>query len=163
MSTLTSANQEILDKEPGQRAPLVLGDSPGFSTITESVARVVEMPTPKPWIAGFFISLTILGVFGASLADLVGVGTGEWGLNHPVSWAWDITGFVFWIGIGHAGTLISAILFLFRQKWRTSINRAAEAMTIFAVLCALQFPLFHTGRPWFAAPAAGTRCARSGS
>ncbi len=151
MSTLTSANQEILDKEPGQRAPLVLGDSPGFSTITESVARVVEMPTPKPWIAGFFISLTILGVFGASLADLVGVGTGEWGLNHPVSWAWDITGFVFWIGIGHAGTLISAILFLFRQKWRTSINRAAEAMTIFAVLCALQFPLFHTGRPWFAA------------
>ena len=75
-------------------------------------------------------------------------GIGIWGLNNPVGWAFDITNFVFWIGIGHAGTLISAILLLFRQKWRTSINRSAEAMTIFAVMCAGLFPLIHMGRPW---------------
>jgi molybdopterin-containing oxidoreductase family membrane subunit len=84
------------------------------------------------------------------LAYLISTGIGVWGLNHPVAWAWDITNFVFWIGIGHAGTLISAILFLLRQRWRTSINRAAEAMTIFAVMCAGIFPLVHTGRPWLA-------------
>ena len=93
-------------------------------------------------------SLALLGVM---LAYLVANGIGVWGNNSPVGWGWDITNFVFWIGIGHAGTLISAILFLFRQKWRTSINRAAEAMTIFAVVCAGIFPLFHTGRPWRAA------------
>ena len=82
------------------------------------------------------------------LAFLEGIGV--WGLNVPVGWAWDITNFVFWVGIGHAGTLISAILFLFRQKWRTSINRAAEAMTIFAVMCALLFPGIHVGRVWVA-------------
>src|SRR5437867_5094859 len=82
------------------------------------------------------------------LTYLVSHGIGVWGNNQPVGWAWDITNFVFWIGIGHAGTLISAILFLFRQKWRTSINRFAEAMTLFAVACAGIFPLFHTGRPW---------------
>jgi molybdopterin-containing oxidoreductase family membrane subunit len=80
----------------------------------------------------------------------IATGIGVWGLNNPVGWGWDITNFVFWIGIGHAGTLISAILYLFRQKWRTAINRAAEAMTIFAVICALIFPLLHTGRPWLA-------------
>ena len=77
-------------------------------------------------------------------------GIGTWGNNNPVGWGWAITNFVFWIGIGHAGTLISAILFLLRQKWRTGIARFAEAMTIFAVICALQFPLIHTGRPWLA-------------
>ena len=77
-------------------------------------------------------------------------GVGMWGLNKTVGWAWDITNFVWWVGIGHAGTLISAILLLFRQRWRMSINRAAEAMTIFAVICALQFPILHTGRPWLA-------------
>ena len=82
------------------------------------------------------------------LTYLVSTGIGVWGNNRPIGWAWDITNFVFWIGIGHAGTLISAILFLFRQKWRTSINRSAEAMTLFAVMCAGIFPLFHTGRPW---------------
>ena len=90
-------------------------------------------------------------VLFAMLGYLVFTGIGVWGNNQPVGWAWDITNFVFWIGIGHAGTLISAILFLFRQKWRTSINRFAEAMTLFAVACALIFPLFHTGRPWRAA------------
>ena len=87
----------------------------------------------------------------AMLGYLVFTGIGVWGNNQPVGWAWDITNFVFWIGIGHAGTLISAILFLFRQKWRTSINRSAEAMTLFAVACAVIYPLFHTGRPWRAA------------
>ena len=86
---------------------------------------------------------------GAALAYLFVQGVGVWGNNAPVYWAWDITNFVWWIGIGHAGTLISAILFLFRQKWRTSINRFAEAMTVFAVLCAGLFPAIHTGRPWF--------------
>src|SRR5947208_4940834 len=82
------------------------------------------------------------------LTYLVNTGIGGWRNNRPVGWAWDITNFVFWIGIGHAGTLISAILFLFRQKWRTSINRSAEAMTIFAVMCALIFPGIHVGRVW---------------
>jgi Ni/Fe-hydrogenase subunit HybB-like protein len=152
MSTvLTAANQEALETDPTKRAPLVLGEDPSFHKINDSVAIVVEQKTPPAWIIGFILSASVLGLFGVSLLELVGVGTGEWGMNHPVGWAWDITGFVFWIGIGHAGTLISAILFLFRQKWRTSINRAAEAMTIFAVVAALQYPLFHTGRPWFAA------------
>ena len=96
------------------------------------------------------ISITgsLLVMLGAMLTYLVARGIGVWGNNSPAGWAWDITNFVWWIGIGHAGTLISAILFLLRQKWRTAINRAAEAMTIFAVMCAAIFPLFHTGRPW---------------
>jgi molybdopterin-containing oxidoreductase family membrane subunit len=98
---------------------------------------------------GFAVPLTLL-LFGC-LGYLVATGIGVWGNNSPVGWGWDITNFVWWIGIGHAGTLISAILFLFRQKWRTSINRAAEAMTLFAVVCAALYPLFHTGRPWRAA------------
>ena len=132
-----------------ERPPLVLGKQ-SFHAVTDAVSDVVEMKTPKNWLfllsIAMFMALILLG----SLTDLVGVGIGEWGLNHPVGWAWDITGFVFWIGIGHAGTLISAILFLFRQKWRTSINRAAEAMTLFAVAAALIYPGFHVGRIWFA-------------
>src|SRR5213078_2425400 len=80
----------------------------------------------------------------------ISTGVGTWGNNIPVGWAWDITNFVFWIGIGHAGTLISAILYLLRQKWRTSINRSAEAMTLFAVMCAAIFPGVHVGRVWMA-------------
>src|SRR6476659_1789218 len=100
------------------------------------------------WWAGctFAFSLLLLGVAAVSYQISTGVGT--WGLNTTVGWAWDITNFVFWVGIGHAGTLISAVLFLLRQRWRTSINRAAEAMTLFAVACALLFPTIHTGRPW---------------
>ena len=131
------------------RPPLVLGEQ-DLHSVTEKVSGIVEAKTPRPWLAltavTFFGLLVLLG----SLGDLVFTGIGEWGLNHPVGWAWDITGFVFWIGIGHAGTLISAILFLFRQKWRTSINRAAEAMTLFAVLAALIYPGFHVGRVWVA-------------
>ncbi len=91
-----------------------------------------------------------LGVFFYSVYRTLWYGIGEWGLNKTVGWAWDITNFVWWVGIGHAGTLISAVLLLFRQKWRTSINRAAEAMTIFAVICAAMFPVLHMGRPWLA-------------
>ena len=140
-----------LSDDPTRRAPLVLGEeAQSFHSVTEAVSQIVERPTPKPWM--FALAITFFGmlILGGSLTDLVGKGIGEWGLNHPVGWAWDITGFVFWIGIGHAGTLISAILFLFRQKWRTSINRSAEAMTLFAVLAALIYPGFHVGRIWFA-------------
>ena len=97
-----------------------------------------------PFLLAF--SLLLLGV--AAVTYQIATGIGTWGLNRTVGWAFDITNFVFWVGIGHAGTLISAILFLFRQKWRTSVNRSAEAMTIFAVICAGLFPVIHMGRPW---------------
>ena len=129
------------------RAPLVLGGL-DFHDITETVAGVVERPTPKAWYAFFAFSLSLLSIYGISVAWLVWNGTGVWGLTNPVYWGWAIVNFVFWVGIGHAGTLISAILFLFRQKWRTGINRAAEAMTLFAVACALSFPTIHVGRIW---------------
>ncbi|HLV59959.1 MAG TPA: NrfD/PsrC family molybdoenzyme membrane anchor subunit [Fredinandcohnia sp.] len=121
-----------------------------FSDVTNVVAEVTEQKTPRNWYIAFAFALTLLGVFGVSVLWLLWEGTGVWGLAQPVGWAWDITNFVFWVGIGHAGTLISAVLFLFRQKWRTSINRAAEAMTIFAVICALMFPGLHVGRIWMA-------------
>jgi molybdopterin-containing oxidoreductase family membrane subunit len=96
----------------------------------------------------FGIAASLTGILGLLIAYLFAVGVGVWGLNRPVSWGFDITNFVFWVGIGHAGTLISAILYLFRQDWRTGINRFAEAMTIFAVICAVMFPSIHVGRAW---------------
>lgn len=131
------------------RAPLVLGDT-SFHRITESVVQPLEAPTPLGWFFFFMIALSGLAILGASVGYLFWEGTGIWGLNNPVGWGWAIVNFVFWVGIGHAGTLISAVLFLFRQKWRTSINRAAEAMTLFAVACALIFPGIHVGRIWVA-------------
>ncbi|MFW6066854.1 MAG: NrfD/PsrC family molybdoenzyme membrane anchor subunit, partial [Myxococcota bacterium] len=116
--------------------------------ITDSISRVTENPAPRGWWMLFIPSVLLTGVLFAVIGYLVTFGIGSWGNNHPVGWAWDITNFVWWIGIGHAGTLISAILYLFRQKWRTSINRFAEAMTIFAVMQAGLFPALHTGRPW---------------
>ncbi len=127
--------------------PLVLGD-PTYHKITEQVANIIEGKTPRNWYIAIGTTSLITAMLGAMLTYLVATGIGVWGNNAPVFWGWDITNFVFWIGICHAGTLISAILFLFRQKWRTSINRAAEAMTLFAVACAGIYPLFHTGRPW---------------
>ncbi len=143
-----SAAPERLVEDPSTRPPLVLGNT-DFHDVTEKVAGIVESKAPKLWVLLLMMALSLALVLAGSILDLVGKGIGEWGLNHPVGWAWDITGFVFWIGIGHAGTLISAILFLFRQKWRTSINRAAEAMTIFAVVSALLYPTIHVGRLWF--------------
>jgi molybdopterin-containing oxidoreductase family membrane subunit len=129
------------------REPLVLGGKT-YADVTEDISRQVEGKPTKLWGIAFLFSLVLLGIgtYGAYRTFVHGIG--EWGLNKTVGWAWDITNFVWWVGIGHAGTLISAILLLFRQKWRTSINRAAEAMTIFAVLCAGSFILLHMGRTW---------------
>jgi Ni/Fe-hydrogenase subunit HybB-like protein len=131
-----------------EREPLVLNRR-SLGWITDKIAGICEGKTPKWWWIAFIITSTIAILVPTLLAYLVTTGVGVWGLNHPVKWGWAIVNFVFWIGIGHAGTLISAILFLLRQKWRTSINRAAEAMTIFAVMCAGLFPVFHVGRVWF--------------
>ncbi|GMR23215.1 MAG: hypothetical protein BMS9Abin37_1625 [Acidobacteriota bacterium] len=130
--------------------PPLLGEKLGLSEITDRVVRPLETAPTRGWYVVFALGLGLLGVFGLSAAWLVWEGVGIWGNNVPVGWGWPIVNFVFWVGIGHAGTLISAVLFLFRQRWRTSINRAAEAMTLFAVICALMFPLLHTGRPWLA-------------
>ncbi|MEO1478140.1 MAG: NrfD/PsrC family molybdoenzyme membrane anchor subunit, partial [Bacteroidota bacterium] len=119
-----------------------------FHDVTEAVAGHVEKRIPTAWYLAFTGACLLLSMMWFSLAFQVWNGTGTWGLNNPVGWGWAIVNFVWWVGIGHAGTLISAILFLFRQKWRTSINRAAEAMTLFAVACALIFPTFHVGRVW---------------
>ncbi len=130
--------------------PLVAGN-PTYHDITDKVSGITEgdvFKTPTKYWITLGVTSSIVILLGAMLTYLVATGIGVWGNNRPIGWAWDITNFVFWIGIGHAGTLISAILFLFRQKWRTSINRSAEAMTLFAVACAGIFPLFHTGRPW---------------
>jgi Ni/Fe-hydrogenase subunit HybB-like protein len=122
-----------------------------FRAVTRDVANVAEMPQPpKAWFIALGISLILLAWGGYCIFHQVTTGVGVWGNENNVGWAWDITNFVWWIGIGHAGTLISAVLYLTRQQWRTSINRAAEAMTIFAVSCAGIFPIIHTGRPWFA-------------
>ena len=134
--------------DPVEGRPALLRGEPTFQGVTEAVARPVEWKPPTGWYVALGLSLALLGVFGVSIAWLVWEGVGIWGNNIPVGWGWPIVNFVFWVGIGHAGTLISAVLFLVRQKWRTSINRSAEAMTIFAVMCALVFPTIHTGRPW---------------
>jgi Ni/Fe-hydrogenase subunit HybB-like protein len=126
---------------------LVLGE-PTYSEVTDKVSSIIERKTPRAWYIAIACTGSLTLVLLGMLTYLVVKGIGVWGNNSPVGWAWDITNFVFWVGIGHAGTLISAILFLFRQRWRTSINRFAEAMTLFAVACAAIFPLFHTGRPW---------------
>jgi molybdopterin-containing oxidoreductase family membrane subunit len=132
-----------------ERVPLV-GSNRKFPWITQGVSEIVEGRTPKWWWL-LFLPLSSLAAFGLfCIGYQISNGVGVWGENHPMGWAWDITNFVFWIGIGHAGTLISAILFLTRQKWRTSINRASEAMTLFAVMCAGIFPGIHVGRVWMA-------------
>ena len=136
-----------MHKESAIREPLILGHKT-YHDITEDVCRSIEGKAPKAWYVLFGIAL-LLGLYGVGcILYLLGTGIGTWGLNKTVQWAWDITNFVWWVGIGHAGTLISAVLLLFRQKWRMAINRAAEAMTIFAVFMAGLFPLIHMGRLW---------------
>lgn len=134
---------------PSDETPLVTGGQT-FNSITEIIAGVIEKKTPPVWYLAFGAALSLLMILFGSIGYLVWEGTGIWGLNNPVGWGWAIINFVWWVGIGHAGTLISAILFLLRQKWRTSINRFAEAMTLFAVSCALIFPGIHVGRIWIA-------------
>ena len=138
-----------MQKEAEIRDSLILGNK-SYHDISKDVARPIEGKANKYWWILFSLSLGLFLWGMLSIAYTIGTGIGVWGLNKTVGWAWDITNFVWWIGIGHAGTLISAVLLLFRQKWRMSINRSAEAMTIFAVVQAALFPLIHMGRPWIA-------------
>ncbi len=121
-----------------------------YATVTDQISAIVlTRPTPRTWYVGFAVAFVLVLVLLYGVAYLLSVGVGIWGINIPVGWGFAIINFVWWIGIGHAGTLISAILLLMRQAWRQSINRFAEAMTLFAVACAAMFPLLHLGRPWF--------------
>ncbi|MFN8251050.1 MAG: NrfD/PsrC family molybdoenzyme membrane anchor subunit [Ferruginibacter sp.] len=139
----------LLKYESQLREPLVDGDK-NYHQVTEDIVRPIEAKPSRLWYIGFYISVGLL-LFGVySVYREVTYGIGQWNLNKTIGWGWDITNFVWWVGIGHAGTLISAILLLFRQGWRTGVNRAAEAMTIFAVMCAGQFPIWHMGRVWMA-------------
>jgi len=131
------------------REPLVTSGKT-YHDVTQDICYQVEAAPNIRWMGALGVALVLLGVFFYSVYRTLWYGIGEWGLNKTIGWAWDITNFVWWVGIGHAGTLISAVLLLFRQKWRSSINRAAEAMTIFAVICAAMFPVLHMGRPWLA-------------
>ncbi len=135
--------------DPREKAPLVTGGL-DYAGVTDTVCNIAERKTTLAWKIAFLIAISWLGILGACIGYLMTTGVGVWGNNQPASWGFPIVNFVFWVGIGHAGTLISAILFLFRQNWRTGINRFAEAMTIFAVICAAMFPGIHVGRPWLA-------------
>ncbi|MFP4436994.1 MAG: NrfD/PsrC family molybdoenzyme membrane anchor subunit [Chloroflexaceae bacterium] len=134
-----------------QSSEAIIGPGQTYSGITEKISGIpmTDVPkTPRGWIVGFAIAFVLLMMYLISIIWLFARGTGIWGLNIPVAWGFAIINFVWWIGIGHAGTLISAILLLFQQKWRNSINRMAEAMTLFAVACAGMYPILHLGRPW---------------
>ncbi|MDQ3585685.1 MAG: polysulfide reductase NrfD [Acidobacteriota bacterium] len=131
--------------------PNVIEPGHTFGSVTDKISTLaLRKRTPIGWFIGFALSFAVMNVLLFTIVYLLLTGIGIWGNNVPVGWAFDIINFVWWIGIGHAGTLISAILLLLRQEWRTSINRFAEAMTLFAVACAALFPLLHTGRPWLA-------------
>jgi molybdopterin-containing oxidoreductase family membrane subunit len=137
---------------PKEKLPhgAIIGPGHDYGTITDKVSEIVlTRPTGRGWWFGFLLSFLFLNILLVTIAHLLFTGIGIWGNNIPVGWGFDIINFVWWIGIGHAGTLISAILLLLRQSWRTSINRFAEAMTLFAVACAGLFPLLHMGRSWF--------------
>lgn len=141
MSTLVQ-NEALAIETP------LIEDNPTFHRLSEEISGIVERKTPKLWYLWFVLSASLALMMFGMIGYLFFEGIGIWGLNVPVGWGFAIINFVFWVGIGHAGTLISAILFLLRQRWRTSINRFAEAMTLFAVICALIFPGIHVGRVW---------------
>src|SRR5437867_9838962 len=147
---MAKATTAALPETPAelQRVPLVANQR-SFGWISNRIASLSEDKAPLWWWILFVPSFLGLCMLGAMLSYQVSTGVGVWGNMHPVMWAWDIVNFVWWIGIGHAGTLISAILFLLRQRWRTAVNRAAEAMTIFAVMCAGIYPAMHVGRVWY--------------
>jgi len=143
-------DQDNTGNDPTRRAPLIVGGN-DYHSVTEKVCGVAERRKPPiGWYIAFTVSLALTALLFALIVHLIITGVGVWGNNIPAAWGFPIVNFVFWVGIGHAGTLISAILFLLRQRWRTSINRFAEAMTIFAVICAGLFPGIHVGRVWFA-------------
>jgi molybdopterin-containing oxidoreductase family membrane subunit len=144
----TSPSRDNTVEDPARRADLVL-DGHDYASVTDAICGIAERKeTPTAWKIAFLASGGLVTLLLLMIGYLVFTGLGVWGINRPVGWGFAIINFVFWVGIGHAGTLISAILFLFRQKWRTSINRFAEAMTIFAVMCAGIFPAIHVGRVW---------------
>jgi len=137
---------------PGRVEQPIVGPGHTFATVTDKIASLVlTKKTPVGWFLGFAVAFSLLNLLLVAVAYLLFKGVGIWGINIPIGWAFAIINFVWWIGIGHAGTLISAILLLLRQQWRTSINRFAEAMTLFAVACAGMFPIIHMGRPWVGA------------
>jgi Ni/Fe-hydrogenase subunit HybB-like protein len=138
-----------MHSESAIREPLILGHKT-YHDITNDIVAPIENKAPRAWYVLITIS-SLIALYGIGcILYLIGTGIGVWGLNKTVDWAWDITNFVWWVGIGHAGTLISAVLLLFRQKWRMAVNRSAEAMTIFAVIMAATFPVIHMGRVWMA-------------
>lgn len=139
--------EPLADAAVIRRVPLIAGDK-SAADVTRDVVGALDAKASPLWWGGLGLSVAALILGAVAITYQIMTGVGTWGLNRTVGWAFDITNFVFWIGIGHAGTLISAILFLLRQQWRTSVNRAAEAMTLFAVMCAGLFPLIHMGRPW---------------
>ncbi|HLS95474.1 MAG TPA: NrfD/PsrC family molybdoenzyme membrane anchor subunit [Sphingobacterium sp.] len=141
---MSSHNESIL------REPLVTGKNITYAKVTDDILLPVENKPNKAWWIGFTVAVLGALLWVVSVGYTFWTGIGAWGLNKTVGWAWDITDFVWWVGIGHAGTLISAVLLLFRQNWRNSINRSAEAMTIFAVICAATYVVAHMGRPWLA-------------
>ena len=145
MSTFTTTTSPPVDGDTN----LITGNQT-FKSVTKKISEIAETKANKYWYIAIAISSSLLLMMVAMIGWLVWDGIGIWGVSVPVGWGWAIVNFVFWVGIGHAGTLISAILFLFRQRWRTSINRFAEAMTLFAVMCALIFPGIHVGRIWAA-------------
>lgn len=141
---MSSHNESII------REPLVTGENITYAKVTDDILVSVENKPNKAWWIGFIVAALGALLWVVSVGYTFWTGIGAWGLNKTVGWAWDITTFVWWVGIGHAGTLISAVLLLFRQNWRNSINRSAEAMTIFAVICAATYVVAHMGRPWLA-------------
>jgi Ni/Fe-hydrogenase subunit HybB-like protein len=152
---MSDADRQRFPAEGAPQATGLVDDvlAPGhtFGTITDKISSVVlTLPTSWGWIGGFALAFTFVMIFTVAVSWLFLRGVGIWGINIPVAWGFAIVNFVWWIGIGHAGTLISAILLLLHQAWRQSINRFAEAMTLFAVACAGMFPILHTGRPWLA-------------
>ncbi|MFH2050279.1 MAG: NrfD/PsrC family molybdoenzyme membrane anchor subunit [bacterium] len=149
MNSKSITNTEsIINTDPVE--PQLVEGKETFHSLTETISSITEKKTPKLWYLAFGGALSLLLILFGSIGFLFWEGIGIWGLNNPVGWGWAIINFVWWVGIGHAGTLISAILFILRQHWRTSINRFAEAMTLFAVSCALIFPGIHVGRVWIA-------------
>ncbi len=146
---LLASDVQVIDPGPDS----ILGPGHDYRTVTDRIAGVVYLPfkrSPKKWLVGAFISFCFVNLLMLAVSLLFFRGVGIWGVNIPIGWGFAIINFVWWIGIGHAGTLISAILFLLKQDWRTSINRFSEAMTLFAVACAGMFPILHLGRPWLA-------------
>src|SRR2546425_862919 len=130
--------------------PPIRGTGHTYASVADKISAItLSRRTPRGWLIGFGVAFLVVMVLLLAITYLLAVGVGVWGINMPVAWGFAIVNFVWWIGIGHAGTLISAILLLMRQQWRTSINRFAEAMTLFAVACAGLFPVLHLGRPWF--------------